>query len=276
MSDTQKEFARNAASQVGSLFFGDNLVLKSGRKSPYFFNAGVYGEKASSRYQLSKGYAHIICNMMNSELYGKKLDFIFGPAYKGIQLGDDVTMTLLRDHGIDLGFVYDRKEAKTHGEGSLGAVDLNGAKIKDGQNFVLIDDVGTTMDTKYESLDKIKSYCDAKKINVNCVGIIIAVDRQEGVTPKYNGGILPEGLSDDELDFWRSENRIPDSKREDAIGTFMKKTNIPVKAILPIVPAVNYLYEERIPVLVNGVREPLSKERKELFDSYIDMYGVNR
>mmetsp|Transcript_11291 Transcript_11291/g.22494 ORF Transcript_11291/g.22494 Transcript_11291/m.22494 type:complete len:269 (-) Transcript_11291:70-876(-) len=162
----QTEFIQFALVQ-GVLKFG-TFTLKSGRESPYFFNAGLF-DSGAALFKLGKAYA---ASIMKSELaVGRgevKFEVIFGPAYKGISLGAIVAAALYSDFGVDVGFAYNRKEAKDHGEGGK----LVGADMK-GKKVLVVDDVisaGTAIRESHEMLTKIEAIP---------VGVSIALDRAE-------------------------------------------------------------------------------------------------
>ena len=145
--------------RIGVLIF-EERTLKSGRVSPYFFNAG----KADSVMKLShlaRGYAALV---------DKDTDVIFGPAYKGIPLALYVAAEFSKSRGRDVGWAFNRKETKAHGE--LG--DLVGTEIRDGFIISLVDDVITDGATKYETVDFLR-----KNAKVEIPELIIAFNRQE-------------------------------------------------------------------------------------------------
>jgi len=148
-------------------FTARETVLKSGRRSPYFFNTTVFdnGEKSS---ELGRYYAEAII-----ERSGRKgFDVIFGPAYKGIALAVSIATSLYRDCGMTVSYSYNRKEAKDHGEkGSL-----LGHSIRSGERVIIVDDVMTTGGTKLEAVDFLKSQAPGAEIT----GLFIALDREEG------------------------------------------------------------------------------------------------
>lgn len=163
----QKEFLDFSLDQ-GVLKFG-SFVLKSGRTSPYFFNAGLFSNGAAL-FKLGKSYASSI--MASKELTKDDgsitFDIIFGPAYKGISLGAVVCASLYCEYGIDVGFAYDRKEAKDHGEGGK----LVGADMVN-KRVLIVDDVitaGTAIRQSYQVLTD---------IGATPVGVSIALDRSE-------------------------------------------------------------------------------------------------
>jgi len=145
------------------LRFG-SFTLKSGRTSPYFFNAGLFCG-GRSLHELGKCYAETIVRS------GIKYDVIFGPAYKGITLAAAIASSLYADHGIDVPFAYNRKEAKDHGEGGV----LVGAPIK-GKRVLLADDVITGGTAIRESVALLKAN------GASPAGVVIALDRQELVS----------------------------------------------------------------------------------------------
>jgi orotate phosphoribosyltransferase len=162
----QREFIEFSLRE-GVLKFG-SFVLKSGRTSPYFFNAGLFAS-GSALFRLGRSYAAAI---MASELAGKDgkvgFDVVFGPAYKGISLGALVCASLYADFDVDVGFAYNRKEAKDHGEGGV----LVGSAMA-GKRILIVDDVitaGTAIRESHEML---------QKIGATPVGVAIALDRAE-------------------------------------------------------------------------------------------------
>lgn len=158
MQDYQHRFIELAV-QRGVLKFG-NFTLKSGRQSPYFFNAGGFctGEDL---YILGSCYAHAL---VNSKI---KFDVLFGPAYKGIPLACATAMALSAEHHINIPWCFNRKEAKDHGEGG----NLVGASLKG--DVMLIDDVITAGTAIRESDVIIK----ANKAHFKAA--VIALNRQE-------------------------------------------------------------------------------------------------
>jgi len=163
----QKDFLEFSLA-LGVLKFG-SFVLKSGRTSPYFFNAGLFSTGAAL-HKVGKAYAAAI--MASPKLTGVtssvNFDVIFGPAYKGISLGAVICAALYNDYGIDVGFAYDRKEAKDHGEGGK----LVGASMAD-KRVLVVDDVITAGTAIRESYDMLSS------IQAIPVGVVIALDRAE-------------------------------------------------------------------------------------------------
>ena len=147
----------------GVLTFGD-FTTKSGRKTPYFINTGNY-RLGSQMSRLGGFYAQAIM-----ENFPERLDILFGPAYKGIPLVTAAAIALHEQHGRETGICFNRKETKDHGEGGS----LVGAKPKDGQRVLIVEDVTTAGTSIYETVPLIKAAAQ-----VELAGLIISVDRQE-------------------------------------------------------------------------------------------------
>ncbi len=149
--------------QSGALTFGD-FTTKSGRKTPYFINTGNFdsGEKITV---VSEFYA---AHIVEKDL--AKSDLIFGPAYKGIPLCVAVASALHRVHQTNIGFSFNRKEAKDHGDTGL----FVGKKPKAGDRVLLVEDVITAGTTLREIIPLLKAQGD-----LEISGVVIAVDRCE-------------------------------------------------------------------------------------------------
>ena len=163
-----KTYKRNfleLAMKLGVLKFGE-FTLKSGRKSPYFFNAGLFNT-GQSVADLGQYYANTIVDS------GIEFDMIFGPAYKGIPLATLSAAALAEHHQINKPFSYNRKESKQHGEGGvIVGAPLNG-------KILIIDDVITAGTAVKEAFNLIENS------NAKIAGLIISLDRQEiGVSGK--------------------------------------------------------------------------------------------
>jgi len=141
------------------LRFGE-FKLKSGRVSPYFFNAGLFN-RGSDLVRLGRYYAEAIVDS------GLEFDLIFGPAYKGIPLAAAVTIALQTEHGRDLPWAFNRKEAKDHGEGG----NIVGAPLQG--RVLIVDDVITAGTAIRESVDIIHA------AGAEPVAVAIALDREE-------------------------------------------------------------------------------------------------
>ncbi|MEL6868990.1 MAG: orotate phosphoribosyltransferase [Pseudomonadota bacterium] len=158
MHDYQREFVALAL-ESGALKFGD-FTLKSGRQSPYFFNAGQLSSGRAAA-ALGRFYANVIHGHYSD------YDVIFGPAYKGIPLAALSAAALSDQHGVDVAYAFNRKEAKTHGEGG----NVVGAALKG--NVIIVDDVITAGTAIRESVQMIRA------AGANVAGIVISLDRQE-------------------------------------------------------------------------------------------------
>lgn len=158
MQDYQRSFIELAvANKV--LKFGE-FELKSGRVSPYFFNAGLFNT-GRALAELGRCYAQAIVDS------GLEYDVLFGPAYKGIPLVAVTAMALYQDHGIDKPYAFNRKEQKAHGEGGV----IVGAALEG--RVLILDDVITAGTAIREAIDIIDA------ANATAVGVVIALDRQE-------------------------------------------------------------------------------------------------
>lgn len=146
----------------GALLFGD-FTLKSGRRAPYFINAGKYGTGGQIA-QLGEYYAQ--CYLAHNV----KAATLVGPAYKGIPLAVSTAVALAKNHGIDVGFCFDRKEEKDHGEGGM----FVGKPLRDGDDVCLVEDVMTSGKALREILPKLE-----REAKVNVTAMLISVDRQE-------------------------------------------------------------------------------------------------
>ena len=158
MKDYQKEFIEFALEKE-VLKFGE-FTLKSGRISPYFFNAGLFNS-GRDLARLGRFYA---AALMDS---GIDYDLLFGPAYKGIPIATTTAVALADSYDLDMPYCFNRKEVKTHGEGGS----LVGSELKG--KVMLVDDVITAGTAIRESMDIIQAH------NAELAGVLIALDRQE-------------------------------------------------------------------------------------------------
>lgn len=158
MHDYQQAFIDLARARH-ALRFGE-FTLKSGRVSPYFFNAGAFNTGAALA-ALGGYYAECVVRS------GIRFDVLFGPAYKGIPLAAATAVALARDHGIDVPWAFNRKEAKDHGEGGH----IVGAPLAG--RVLIVDDVITAGTAILESVALIRAAA------AEPAGVVIALDRQE-------------------------------------------------------------------------------------------------
>jgi orotate phosphoribosyltransferase len=159
MQNYQRDFIEFAIKQ-GVLKFGE-FTLKSGRVSPYFFNAGLFNT-GKALAEIGRFYAAAL------EDAGVDYDVIFGPAYKGIPLATTLSVALFDKYGKDVPYVFNRKEAKVHGEGGT----LVGSALEG--RVLIVDDVITAGTAIREVMSMIEVAPDAKP-----AATLIALDRQE-------------------------------------------------------------------------------------------------
>lgn len=158
MKSYQQDFLTFAIKEK-VLCFGE-FTLKSGRISPYFFNAGLF-QTGSALSKLATFYAKAI---VDSKI---KFDVLFGPAYKGIPLVSIIALKLYEQYGLDYAYAFNRKEIKTHGEGG----NIIGAKLQG--RVLVVDDVITAGTAIKEAAEIVKSH------QAELAGITISLDRQE-------------------------------------------------------------------------------------------------
>ncbi|MCI9565567.1 MAG: orotate phosphoribosyltransferase [Eubacterium sp.] len=145
------------------LKFGE-FTLKSGRKSPFFMNAGLY-VTGTQLHKLGQYYAKAI-----HEHYGEDFDVLFGPAYKGIPIGVATCIAFSELYGKEIKYCSNRKEAKDHGDAGI----LLGSPIKDGDKVVIIEDVTTSGKSIEETFPIIKA-----QGNVEILGLMVSLNRME-------------------------------------------------------------------------------------------------
>lgn len=161
MENYQETFIRFAL-KSGALRFG-RFETKSGRLSPYFFNAGGLSHGADLE-EMGRAYADAI------QAHFGDVDVLFGPAYKGIPISVAAATALYNRHGLDTGYCFNRKEAKGHGEKGL----FVGKKPESGDKVVIVDDVITAGTSIRESLDMLDEIED-----IYIMGVMVALDRGE-------------------------------------------------------------------------------------------------
>jgi orotate phosphoribosyltransferase len=231
MSPETRAFVRHALA-CGALRLGGPFRLKSGRLSPYFFDTGRFTTGADL-WALSEVYVRTLLEADPERLP----DVLFGPAYKGVPLAVACAMQMERLTGHRVGYLFDRKEAKLHGEHSgeaatpaeLARLRLVGHLPEEGMRIVMLDDVLTTGGTKRLALELLREAAPGARV----VGLVIALDRQEAG---------PEGLS--------------------AAQEFSETTGIPVHAVLTARGLLEALDEEKLvpPEQVEALRRYLEEQ----------------
>ena len=163
MEQYKKEFIEFMV-ESDVLKFGE-FTLKSGRKSPFFMNAGAY-VTGSQLMRLGEYYARAI-----HETYGDDFDVLFGPAYKGIPISVVTAVAFHNLYGKEVRYCSDRKEEKDHGADKGSFL---GSKLKDGDRVVMIEDVTTSGKSMEETVPKVRGAAD-----VMIVGLMVSLNRME-------------------------------------------------------------------------------------------------
>ena len=163
MEQYKKEFIEFMV-ESDVLKFGE-FTLKSGRKSPFFMNAGAY-VTGSQLMRLGEYYARAI-----HETYGDDFDVLFGPAYKGIPISVVTAVAFHNLYGKEVRYCSDRKEEKDHGADKGSFL---GSKLKDGDRVVMIEDVTTSGKSMEETVPKVRGAAD-----VTIVGLMVSLNRME-------------------------------------------------------------------------------------------------
>ena len=197
LGDTQRAFLELLVTRQ-ALKFGD-FTLKSGRKSPYFINTGCF-HQGGDLARLGAAYAATI-----AEYFGEDVQVVFVPAYKGIPLALGAAQAYETLVGHDVGWSYDRKEAKDHGDGGS----FVGAPLLAGTRVVVVDDVLTAGTALRETVSKLRP------LGVTLLGAVVSVDRQEA-------GV----------------------RGRSALREVAEECGIPVHAIVSITAVVEYLAEK--------------------------------
>lgn len=162
MEQYKKEFIEFMV-DCGVLKFGD-FTTKSGRKTPFFINAGFYRTGSQLR-KLGEYYSKAI-----KERFGLDFDILFGPAYKGIPLSVAASMAISEFYGKEIGYCSNRKEVKDHGDKGI----LLGSPLKDKDRIIIIEDVTTAGTSIGETMPILKAQGD-----VDVIGLVVSVDRME-------------------------------------------------------------------------------------------------
>ncbi len=250
MKDYQIKLAKLLASS-GCLFFAPGLTLKDGRPSPYFINLGNLRDGRTS-LQLGACFAAWI----QESAYANKLDVIVGPSYKGSAIAQACALALYQFHNTNVAFEYDRKEAKTHGEASGQASMFVTGALTNNARVLIVDDVGTSMATKVEILEKLRQEETRRGIKLNILGIALAVDREQTQAVYDAKGEVVLGV-----------------KGRDAWAEFTNSTGIALHSLLGIRSLLSILQATGEPVKVNGQFRPLSAQDLSLVDRYLEIYG---
>jgi len=252
MEDYKKRLAHCLA-ETGALFFDRDLILKDGRPTPYFVNMAMF---KTGRLSLEIG--SFFAGMMISMDFAKNVDIIMGPSYKGSSLALATTIGIWLEHKSDILFDYDRKEAKVHGEASASKSMFVNRTLFDRCRIFIVDDVATSMSTKYDLLEKIEIEARAKDMEIHIVGVGIGIDRQQ-TTAVYD----------------KEGNVVLGKKGVNAIKSFESKTGIPVYSVAGIREIIDYLYQEKVPVMIEGERTPIDDKTMSRLIDYLKTYGVD-
>ena len=251
MKACQRELATLLA-ESRALFFDEGLTLKDGRPTPYFVNFGLFRTG-----RLISELGRIMADFLVDTKTVGDFDVLVGPSYKGSALAVACAEALWRIHQEDKSYDYDRKEAKSHGEGSRGGQLFVTGALFDGARVLIIDDVATTMATKFDILGQLTCEASKRGHSYYPAGVAMFLDREQ-TTAVYDKDGQPE----------------PGLKGQDAVKNFKVKTGLEVQTILGIGEAIDFLHAERIPVCQRGQMAPLSDDAVSEFKRYVSLYGV--
>ncbi|MDR2354255.1 MAG: hypothetical protein LBF22_14075 [Deltaproteobacteria bacterium] len=251
MNSYQKELATLLATSK-ALYFAEDLVLKDGRPTPYFLNFGLFHSG-----KLISDLGKIMADFLVSTNTIDDFDVLVGPSYKGSALAVATSIALFTRHQVDKGFDYNRKEEKSHGEASLASTAFVTGVLKDESRVLIIDDVATTMKTKFDILGLLTAEAVKRGQSYYPAGVAMFIDREQ-TTAVYDS----------------SQNVKLGVKGQNSIKNFKIKTGLEVQTILGIRETVAYLAQEKIPVLQNGTMKPLEKGTVDDLTSYLEIYGV--
>ncbi|MDR0621524.1 MAG: hypothetical protein LBJ61_06585 [Deltaproteobacteria bacterium] len=251
MRTCQKELAQLLA-KSRALYFEDGLSLKDGRPTPYFVNFGLFRTG-----RLIAELGRIMADFLVETATVNDFDVLVGPSYKGSALAVSTAQALWLNHKIDKSFDYNRKEAKSHGEGSLAQTLFVTGALTDGVRVLIIDDVATTMATKFDILGLLSEQATQKGYGISSAGVALFLDRQQTTALYDQDGHPTLGV-----------------KGQDAVKNFRLTTGLEVQTILGIRETVEWLSSEKIPVLQSGQMTPLKPETVSELIAYLDLYGV--
>ena len=167
MKEYKKELI-DCVVEAQALKFGD-FVTKSGRNTPFFINLGCFND-GKQLQKLGGFYAETIFDN-----FGKEVDVLFGPAYKGIPIATATAIALNEKFGVNVRYCSNRKEIKDHGDSGI----FLGSKLQNGDRVVIVEDVTTAGTSVYETMELVKD------LGVKVLGLVVSVDRMErGKTEK--------------------------------------------------------------------------------------------
>jgi orotate phosphoribosyltransferase len=251
MRTCQKELAILLA-ESKALYFDEGLVLKDGRPSPYFVNFGLFHTG-----RLISELGRVMADFLVFTKTALDFDVLVGPSYKGSALAVATATALYLKHDIRVGFDYDRKEAKSHGEASMAKTLFVTGALRDGARVLIIDDVATTMGTKFDILGQLTAEAIQRGHSYYPAGVALFLDREQTTALYDSNGQV-----------------ILNQKGQNAIKNFKIKTGLEIQTILGIRETVDFLAREGIPVLQRGQMAPLSPETVKQLGVYLDTYGV--
>jgi len=236
-----------------ALFFQDGLTLKDGRPTPYFVNFGLFHTG-----RLSAALGRIMADYLVDTGLQERFDIIIGPSYKGSALAVATVEALWLNHKIDRGFDYDRKEAKTYGEASRHSTHFVTGALADSSRVLIVDDVVTTMNTKFDVLRLLTEEATTRGHGYHPVGVVLFLDREQ-TTAVYDQDRQP----------------ILGRKGQDAAKNFAAVTGLPMWSILGIRETIDFLRREKLPVRQNDRLEPLTEASLAAFRDYLAVYGLD-
>jgi len=235
----------------GALFFRKGLKLKDGRHTPYFINLGML-----CRGSLVLEFGRCFAEWMTEHGLHKQVSVLLGPSYKGSAIVQALAVALYESYNVDLTFDYDRKEIKNYGEATGHEnIFVTGALTHSAQ-VLIIDDVGTSMMTKIDLINKLAVEKQRREIELDIKGVVLVVDREQTQAVYDKEGVVVEG-----------------ARGDDALISFTAVTGLPVWSLLNIRTILKILLITKIPVLVEDVYRPLDQKILKEVWNYLDIYG---